>query len=289
MLLFQIIMFLFVIGYGKNKSWTKYLLVANACIWYFWLQKNLQSPGTAGPLLLELVIILITDIIYIWMSLRQRNEKILKKENELLQEQISRYQSQIKQNKCYQKKVCQIKHDLKNQLLGLDALLVNEKYEEVKRIIDETLGELCENASIQTGNVMLDNLTNYKIARAKEKNIPVEVEVKIPVDDRLDSMPLVVAMGNLLDNAIEACENVAEAKRYIKIKIIQKDSRIFVEIENSFSGEIKIDKNGELITIKKCSDFHGYGIKNIKKALKNSGDFIYHTEDKKFCATLILY
>lgn len=289
MLLFQILVFLFVISYGKNKPWTKYLLVANACGWYIRLQKNLQMPGAVGVLLLELAVILITDIFYIWMSLRQEKAEVLKKENALLQEQISRYKSQIEQNECHQKRVCQIKHDLKNQLLGLNALLVNEEYEEVKRIIDDTLGELCANNYVQTGNVMLDNLTNCKIARAKEKQIQVEVEVRIPVEDRLDSMPLVIAVGNLLDNAIEACENVPKDKRYIKINIIQKDSRIFVDIENSFSGELKIDKNGDLITTKKCSDFHGYGIKSIKKALENIGDFIYHTEDEKFCATVILY
>lgn len=173
--------------------------------------------------------------------------------------------------------------------MGLNTLLVKEEYKEAKRIIDDTLGELCANNYVQTGNVMLDNLTNCKIACAKEKQIPVEVEMRIPVEDRFESMPIVITVGNLLDNAIEACEKVSKENRYIKIRMIQKDSRIFVEIENSFSGEIKIDKRGNLITTKKCSDFHGYGISSIKKALGNMGDFIYRVEGEKFCATVILY
>lgn len=289
MLLFQTLVFLFVIGYGKNKSWTKYLLIANACGWYIWLQKSLQKPGAVGVLLPELIVILITDIFYIWMRRRQKKAETLKKENALLQEQINRYQSQIEQNECHQKRVCQIRHDLKNQLWGLNGLLIKGEYEEARRIIDDTLGELCASNCVQTGNVMLDSLINGKIACAKEKGIPVEVEVRIPAEDRFDSMPLVIAVGNLLDNAIEACENVSKDKRYIKIKIIQRDSRVFAEIENSFSGEIKVDKNGELVTTKKCSDLHGYGIKSIKKALENVGDFVYHEEGEKFCATVILY
>lgn len=114
MLIFQILMLLLVMTYGKNKPWMKYVLVVNACGWYIWLQKKLQMPGAMGLLLPELVIILITDIFYIWMNLRQRKAEKLKKENELLQEQISRYQLQIQQNECHQKRVYRIKHDLKN-------------------------------------------------------------------------------------------------------------------------------------------------------------------------------
>lgn len=289
MLLFQILIFLFVISCGKKNRWIKYLLIANVSGWYIWLQMNLQIPGTAGVLLLELAVIFITDVYYIWVNLRQKKITNLDKENGWLKDQICRYKSQIEQNKTYQEKVYQIKHDLKNKFLGLDALLVEKKYEEIKQIIDGTLGELCVETCIQTGNVMLDNLINCKIAYAKEKQISVDIEARIPVEDRLDTMPLVIAIGNLLDNAIEACENIAKDRRYIKVKIIQKDTRIFIEIENSFSGEIKTDNKGELITSKKYSDFHGYGIKSVKKALGNIGDFIYYIEDKKFHATVILY
>lgn len=289
MLLFQILVFLFVISYGKKSRWTKYLLIANVSGWYIWLQKNLQIPGTVGILLLELAVIFVTDVYYIWINLRQKKIKNLVKENGWLQDQICRYKSQIEQNKTYQERVYQIKHDLKNKFLGLEALLVGKKYEEIKWIIDDTLEELCIKTCIQTGNVMLDNLINCKIAYAKEKQISVDIEARIPVEDRLDTMSLVIAIGNLLDNAIEACENIPKDRRYIKIKIMQKDTRIFIEIENSFSGEIKTDKKGELITSKKYGDFHGYGVKSVKKALDNIGDFIYYIEDKKFCATVILY
>jgi sensor histidine kinase YesM len=289
MLIFQLIMLILVITYGKNKTWMKYLLVVNAFGWYICLQKRLQIPNAIGFLLPELIIILLTDTLYIWMSIRHKKAKTLKKENALLQEQISRYQLQIQQNESNQKLVYRIKHDLKNQLIVLNALLVNKKYEEAKQAIADTLGELSANNCIETGNVTLDNLLNYKLAIAKEKQISVEAEMRIPIVKKLDSMWLLIVIGNLLDNAIEACENVPIKKRYIKINMIQKDSRIFLEIENTFTGEIKTDKKGHLITTKKSPDFHGYGIRSIEKSLENIGDFIYHVEDNKFMATVIIY
>lgn len=289
MIIFQLLMLVLVMTYGKNKSWMKYVLVANAFGWYLWLQKRLQMPGAVGLLLPELFIIILTDILYIWMSLRHKKEEVLRKENALLQEQVSRYQLQIQQNENYQKRVCHVKHDLKNQLLGLNALLINEEYDEVKRIIDDTLGELSANNCVETGNAMIDNLVSYKVVIAKEKQIPVEVEMRIPITNKLESMPLVIALGNLLDNAIEACEKIPKEKRHIKVRMLQKDSRIFMEIENTFSGELKTDKRGHLVTTKECHDFHGYGIRSIEKALQNVGDFIYHVEGDKFVATVIIY
>lgn len=289
MLVFQILLLIFVVSYARNKPWIKYVLIADIFVWYIRLQEKIEMPGALGLLWAEIILIFVTFVIYILFCVRQKKMDILKRENALLQEQICRYRLQVQENESYQKNVCRIKHDLKNELLGLNALLVNGEYEQAKQIIDNTLGELCARNCIQTGNVMLDGLANCKIACAEDKNIAIEVEVRIPVEERLNTMPVVVAIGNMLDNAIEACEKIPKERRYIKVKIIRKDSRIFVEVENSFSGEIRINKAGDLITTKQCADLHGHGIKSIKKALKNVGDFIYRVEDEVFYATVILY
>lgn len=289
MLFFQLFILIFTTIFGKNKYWVKYVLVINALVWYLWLQKRLHMPNSVGFLLLEFLIISVTDIWYIWHCIRKKRAESLEKENSILQEQMSLYQLRIQQNEDYRKRIYSIQHDLKNQLIGFHALLVNGDYDEARKSIEEELGKVSESPCPECGDLVLDHLISCKAAVAREKQIPVDINIGVSITRKPDSVKMAVAMGNLLDNAIEACEKVPKEKRYIRINMCQKDSRIFIEIENPFSGEIKIDKTGSLVTTKTNSALHGYGIRAVEKALENFGDFVYRIEGNTFFSILILY
>jgi len=289
MLIFQVIILMFVVFWGKNKIWTKYILFGNFIFWSMYLQRQIQNPGAIGTILFEFIIILITDFYFLSFSIKQKKEKILKKENSVLQDNIKMYEQQILQINEQNERIYGIRHDLKNQFFHISTLINNREYEKVKDVLNEVLGEVCVQEYVNTGNVSLDSLLNYKIAYAKKQDILVETELVIPIDDIYNTTEIILVAGNLLDNAIEACLKIPKEERFIEIRIKKKDFRTFISIKNSFDGKFAVDKRGNFITTKENEEIHGFGLKNVKKALGNLGDFSYGVESNVFSVTVIIY
>ena len=68
-------------------------------------------------------------------------------------------------------------------------------------------------------------------------NIDINKSVNITEPIYIDDIDLCGLLGNLLDNAIEACERT-ESNRFINIKIITVKNNLIILIQNSMSGNI---------------------------------------------------
>ena len=79
----------------------------------------------------------------------------------------------------------------------------------------------------------------------------------------LSEIDIYSLFGNILDNAIEACEKLDESERYIGLKVYKQNSFVIINVINPFSGKIK-KENGNIITTKNDKISHGYGLKSIK-------------------------
>ena len=242
-----------------------------------------------GIILTEFIIIVLTDLYFLLFSIKQKKNKVLTKENAVLQEHIKMYEQQILQINMQNEQIYGIKHDLKNQFFHINTLIENKEYDKVKEILNKTLGDLSVQKYVQTGNVTFDNLINYKISCAKEQGISVESEILIPVDEIYNSSSIILILGNLMDNAIEACLKVPVKDRFITMRVIKKDSRTFIVVKNSFDGKCVVDKKGNFLTTKENAEMHGFGLKNVKRALEDGGDFSYQIENNIFSVTVIIY
>ena len=91
--------------------------------------------------------------------------------------------------------------------------------------------------------------------------------------------------ANIMDNAIEACEEVQENK-FISIKISHFNNFVYIDLENSYSGKIlKLDDR--FLTTKK--DHMGYGMISIQRTLEKYNGYM-NTEqtDKKFIINIVI-
>lgn len=67
-------------------------------------------------------------------------------------------------------------------------------------------------------------------------------------------------LGNLLDNAVEACKRLDDnIDKWITVKIESQKHLLFLVIENAVC-EPPVKKNGTPISIKQDKMRHGYGI-----------------------------
>ena len=99
---------------------------------------------------------------------------------------------------------------------------------------------------------------------------------------------LVVVIGNLLDNAMEAVRELKENK-YIQVKIKYDRECLVVKIVNSFDGKIMI-KRGKIQTRKENREFHGIGLQSVKNVVdKYQGDLQYEYKDNRFSVVVLIY
>ena len=104
----------------------------------------------------------------------------------------------------------------------------------------------------------------------------------------LDEIDTYSLFGNILDNAIEAVDNVKdEEKRVLDIKISKKNCFVMIREENYYSGKINFFE-GIPQTNKKDKNAHGYGIKSIQSIVnKYKGNLDFRTQEDRFIIDII--
>ncbi len=175
-------------------------------------------------------------------------------------------------------------HDFHNHIAFLRHLLSNAKLEEAMQYLDELQTPVQKiTKTIWTGDEMVDYIINSKAATAKEHNIQYEAQVEFPRHTNLRSVDLCAILGNLLDNALEAAEQVPEKEeRFIQLTIRRINQMLIIKVENSFSNPI-ILQDGVLTTSKVKNGLHGWGLKSAQAAAeKYDGTVQTSYKDKVF-------
>ncbi len=109
---------------------------------------------------------------------------------------------------------------------------------------------------------MIRAMLNYKLSAAEEAGIALRLDIRLPDGLPLNESDITVILGNLLDNAIEACKNVPEEKRYIGLVLTYKPDYLVIQIENPTSTNLPL-KDGAYRTTKPDFEDHGFGLSNI--------------------------
>lgn len=181
------------------------------------------------------------------------------------------------------------RHDMQNRLCAMEQMLDDGKTEEIKKYLAVNIKKLNSTRLFsQTGNIAIDSVINYKLSMAQEKEINVEASATSPETINIEEDDLIVLIGNLLDNAIEATEKLEDEKR-ISLNLEYEKSNLILKIVNTYNGIIK-ENNGKFETTKADKKLHGIGTKSVDDIIeKYNGDKKVSFDDKKFEIRVILY
>jgi len=181
-----------------------------------------------------------------------------------------------------------IRHDMKLHLATLENY-IKDSPEEALAYVSHLLGDIGKNEVYSdTGNVALDSIINFKLKSAKDDGIEVSLDIFAPAVIGIETPDVVIIVGNLLDNALEAVAKVED--KFINIHIAYEKGNLLIRVENSFDGVIRADpKTDDLATIK-LGDGHGYGLKNVRKSAdKYHGKVDVAHENNLFVTKALLY
>jgi len=185
-----------------------------------------------------------------------------------------------------------IRHDMQLHLTAARDFITNGKPHEAKSylsglIADTAHGEIYSN----TKNIAFDSIINYKLNNAMHESIQLDLRLLIPPFLNIEVADIVIIIGNLLDNALDAVAKVEN--KQIRLDIEYTRGSLFIQMENTFDGVVRYSvAMGEEahIATRKDGEGHGHGLKNIRKSVdKYNGHFDIKHEDNIFLAVVLLY
>ena len=176
------------------------------------------------------------------------------------------------------------RHDYRHHIQTMKVHAQNGEYEAIDRYLDMLDEDLTHVESVvKTGNRMADAILNSKLSIAAAKNITVKAEARIPVSLTVSELDLCIVIGNLLDNAIEACAALPEEERLIRIYMEMKGNYLYLSFTNTAEGQ----KKQSFKTSK--GDGHGFGLARVDAVVRKYGGYLTRaSEDGAFSTEVLL-
>lgn len=266
------------------------LVLTSIMMFFSYILDVFQLEGRtffAGQVLMAfgqiLIIILLYGIIFSGHSIYElrRQKEISEIQNKLQREYFQKLLARETETKRF-------RHDIINDLLQFQNYCANKKYDKLEHYLENTLGAVYEihNNYYNVGNDIVNTVLNYYLLPLKESHT-ISVQGYISGKISMDERELCVLVSNMVKNATEALQKIKDG--YLWIKIREGEEFLYIEVKNSFQGEVVFDKKGMPISSKKNRENHGIGTYNIIDiAKKNGGTYQIEIEGHVFKAEVYL-
>lgn len=132
------------------------------------------------------------------------------------------------------------RHDLRHHLSVIQAYLANENKTLLKEYLDQYQLMLPQEATILVCcNHTVNVIVQYYLDLAQRAGIEVDLQLALSEKIKVADADLCVIFGNLLENALEACQKQSASRRYITIKTAQVGDNLVITVDNSYEVDIR--------------------------------------------------
>ena len=226
---------------------------------------------------------------YDWIS---RNAE-LREQNRLYSQQLELCSQQAEERESLYLEIRRIRHDLKKHLSGLLGMVqagqTSEAEKYIMQMLDVGTGDRPEEVS-RSGNIVVDSLINHAYAAAQKNNIQFNANVLVPASLPFESGHLAIVLGNLLENALEACRDIPDGKGFIYLDVSYVKDIFQLCIKNNYQTKRKKDNIGHYLTTKNDTIYHGLGLSSINHAVANyHGQMDITDNDNVFQVIVVMY
>ena len=178
-------------------------------------------------------------------------------------------------------------HDFRHHLRTLHTLAEQTGDQTVLEYLD-SMGEYSSGtgkaAETYCGRPAVDALLFYYDNLAEIRHIDLSLQFQIPESFPMTDVELCTLLGNLLENAVEACLRMPpEAPKRILLKTACKPAFWYMVIENTYDGILVPKEQQGLFTRKNNCEYHGIGLSSaIHVAEKHKGTLDVQPSAKLF-------
>jgi signal transduction histidine kinase len=236
--------------------------------------------------IISVILCVLADAGLIIAMKRLTHLSLLKEKLAFFEKHLDIQLSYYKQLSEYNQNIKKYKHDLKNQLQTIYTLLDKRDIQNAKKYADELAISIDGSAATPfCENLVVDALLQNKYSAAKDSNIKMELAVQLGNDTGIDDLHLCSVISNLIDNALEACNNISDPKilPHITVMCYEKAAFLIIKVTNSKQNEILLSRGKRILSTKQDSLKHGLGLTIVENITHQySGEFRIHHTDHEF-------
>lgn len=255
---------------------------------YVMILTNFQSNIIILLSIICVSMIVIAGIVW-FMIARINKDNEIKTKLLLSEQKANLYKQNIISSNSQIETIKLLKHDMKNNISCIDALIEEENYDEAHNICHSLTDKYTSIGTIvNTENYLLNAVLNVEIEKAKSYGIPVKLSITNDLKMFKNSSDIISLIGNILDNAISYLSKNKVKNNEINFSTGYEGSYSIIKCRNNILDSVLFN-NPSLKTDKKDKDNHGKGITIINSiAHKYNGDVIIKERNKEFIITVIL-
>lgn len=181
-----------------------------------------------------------------------------------------------------------MRHDLRHHVHTVSYYLDTKEYDKLKNYISQYRDNIPSGENIHfCKHPAVNNIVFYFATQAKQNEIDFDAQLSISPDMPMNEHDISVLLGNLLENALDACIEQKGAERRIVIRGKGDLHSLVFTIDNTLENEIKKNQRGEFLTTKKAGS--GIGISSARKIVeRHDGIFSVEQKGDMFCVSLLL-
>lgn len=273
--------------YSPTSLFVFYTIVLILLITYSFIMQHVfangdySSPNYFGAVGGLCNSVLVLTVLYMGCDIGKRN-----KENLIINQLLYNNEKQYKIQKETIDLINHKCHDIKHQIKAFRVLPEEERQDELDKI--EKLVNFYD-CNVDLKNPVLNTIVSERSLYCSEKNVKLSATgdaSKLKVLKTIDAYTL---FGNAIDNAIEEVELIEnEDSRSVSIKVEEVSGFLSINVTNPYEKQL-VFKDGLPVTTKANSDYHGFGLKSIRRITeKYGGVTVVNCDDNIFTLQILI-
>lgn len=276
-----------------KKEWNYYWLVPLVfyIIWQYQINggtetglENIQNPYNVvflfiinfGSLLIYYIMIILDGQLLKNLELEEQQHY-----RELEEIEYQALQERIEETR-------RMRHDLRHHIHMLSYYLEEKDYDKLQEYVNSYRDSIPDGDKIRfCEHRTINNIVFYFATQAKEHEIDFDAKLSITEEMAMNEHEIAVLLGNLIENALDACLEQNSSERRIIIKGKGDANSLVFTIDNTCENEIKKNKKGEFVTTKPSGN--GIGLNSAKKIVERyNGIFSADKKENMFYVSFML-
>ena len=181
------------------------------------------------------------------LILEQAKTLLLTERNHELTMQTVQYEN-------LQEKITEVrraKHDVRHHITLMQEYLNTRNYTALSEYLKQYRMSLPDDTPVQfCANPAANAVLVYFAQQAKEQGITYLVKTEIPEKINIPETDISVLLGNLLENAVDACKSEQTPDKKIIVRANTDGGSLCITVDNTFTGTLAHTPDGNLVSTK---------------------------------------
>jgi hypothetical protein len=240
----------------------------------------------------EIGILTILGCLYFvyWASIidNYRRNIVLDDERRLMERQINLYKENYVHITEQIEETRKLRHDMRQHFRVISDFANNRQFDKIAEYLEEYSSETNDTVPLFfCENLTLNALLHFYVSSSAKNSIDFKTSVSVPNGLPMSDIDFSILVGNLVENAMEACSKAPLKNRRIVLNCTADKNKLILDLKNTFDGNVK-KIGSKFLSFKK--GMHGLGLESVNAVVdKYHGVMNVSNSDDMFIVSLVIF